>query len=112
VPNAHGISEYFNPEFMYEVAVEGKTPAVYGPQFKNMDTGNMVMCSVEDLQKKMRYVYEHKEEAKAKGIAASFYIKEWTYKKTAEKLKKILDEALAMQPEKKPIHKVLPMTKV
>lgn len=112
VPNAHGITEYFNPAFMYEVAVEGPCSAVYGPQFKDMDCGNMVLCSVEDLQKKMRYVVDHPDEAREKGQAASYYIKNWTYKKTAEKLKLILEEALAMQPAKKPINKVLPMIEV
>lgn len=91
VPNAHGISEYFDPKCMYEVKVEGMCPALYS-RYKNVDVGKMVVCSVDDLRRKMRYVYEHQSEALERGKAASEYVKSWTYKQTAAQLKIIIEE--------------------
>lgn len=113
VPNAHGISEYFNPACMYEVEIEGPGDPIYrGTQFKNENLGHMLQPSVASIQKQMCYAYEHPDEVREKGKFASEWVKQWTYKKTALKLKKILDEALAMDPADKPIEKVLPMIKV
>lgn len=96
VPNAHGISEYFNPDYMFEVKHHDDAPAVYA-RYKDQDVGRMVTCDVDDLRKQMRYIYEHEKEAKEKGIAASNYVKQWTFKKTAEQLKVIFDEYLAKE---------------
>lgn len=89
VPNAHGISEYFHPDFMYEAPVEGPTPPLYH-SYKGMDTGDMVVCDVDKLAEQMRYVFHHQHEAKETGRRASEYVKQWTYGKTAEKLKDVL----------------------
>lgn len=49
--------------------------------------------SMEHLCKLMRYVYEHPEEAKQKGMKASLDAKEkWTWKNSAEKIKQRLIE--------------------
>ena len=89
VPNAHGIKEYFNPQFMYQARVEGITPAIYDT-YKGMDTGDMVYCDTEQLGKQMRYVYEHQEEAFQKGKEASEYVKKFSYEASAKKLAEIL----------------------
>lgn len=91
VPNAHGITEYFNPEFMYEVEVENTCPGIYS-KYKGQDVGDMVVCSVKHLRQQMRYIYEHQDEAMAKGRAASEYVKQWTYKQTAAKLNGIFQD--------------------
>lgn len=101
VPNAHGISEYFDPGCMYGVEVEGPCPALY-TRYKGMDVGNMVVCSTEDLRRKMRWVYEHQAEALEKGKTAAVHAQNWTLRKTAAKLKEIiLDLQTKETPERK-----------
>ncbi len=89
VPNAHGISEYFNSNYMLEVKVEKESPALY-QRFKGQFTGNMVECSVKDLRKQMRYAYNHQVEMKELGKSASEYVKKYTYRETSERLAEIL----------------------
>jgi len=93
IPNAHGLTEYFNPDFMYEVKVKEECPAIYA-KYKGIDVGKMSVCDVDDLRKKMRWVYDHQAEAMEKGKKASEYVKGWTYEKTAITLKQIIDEAM------------------
>ncbi|MCG3176841.1 MAG: hypothetical protein MOGMAGMI_01805 [Candidatus Omnitrophica bacterium] len=101
VPNAHGIAEYFNDECMYEVEVEGTCPALYS-KYKGEDVGTMVKCSVDNLRKKMRYVYEHQKEARKKGLLASEYVKKFTATETAKRLKEVIDDILSRPiPERK-----------
>lgn len=109
VPNAHGITEYFNSDFMYEVKVKETCPALY-TRYKNQDVGKMVICDVDDLARQMRYIYEHEDEARQKGAMASGYVKQWTFEKTAEKLKTIINEMLA-KPEgmDRPLKNILPL---
>lgn len=102
VPNAHGISEYFNDEFMYEAKVAETCPGIYS-RYKNQDVGKMVICDVDQLAAQMRYIYEHQEEALAKGKKAAEYAKQWTYVKTAEKLKEILEEVNKLKLEDRPL---------
>lgn len=111
VPNAHGISEYFNADYMYEVKVKGETPAVY-TRYKDVNVGTMVECDTTDLAKKMRYVYEHQSEAREMGKKASEYVKQWTYKKTAERLKTIIDDIKLNELKDKPLKNVLQLEKV
>jgi glycosyltransferase involved in cell wall biosynthesis len=40
--------------------------------------------NIAELRRKMRYVFEHRDEAKAKGIKALETAKEWTWKNSAE----------------------------
>ncbi len=89
VPNAHGISEYFNSNYMLECELEGKSPALIG-RFMNQDIGQMVVCSVEDLRKKMRYAYNNQRAMHDLGRAASEYVKNYTYRHTAERLAAII----------------------
>jgi glycosyltransferase involved in cell wall biosynthesis len=91
VPNAHGISEYFNSNYMLEVEVEGKCPALNG-RFKSQDIGDMVVCSVEHLRQQMRYAFNNQAEMKELGRQAAEYAKGWTYKHTAERLKAIIEK--------------------
>ena len=93
VPNAHGITEYFNTDYMYEVKATETCPALY-TRYKGKDVGQMVVCDVDDLAKQMRYIYDHKDEAKKKGEKASEYVKQWTYTKTAETLRDIINGAI------------------
>ena len=88
VPNAHGITEYFDPEYMYEVKVKEMCPAIYS-RYKNQDVGKMYVSDVDDLAKKMRYIYEHQDEAIEKGKLAAEYVKNWTSRKNEESLKAI-----------------------
>jgi glycosyltransferase involved in cell wall biosynthesis len=106
VPNAHGISEYFDRDFMYEVKVASECPAIYS-RYKGMDVGKMVVTDVDDLARQMRYIYDHQAEARAKGKAASEYVKQWTWKKTGEHLAKILEEADALNLKERPLKNVL-----
>lgn len=111
VPNAHGISEYFDPNFMYEVKVDKECPAIY-TRYKGVDTGNMVMCSEEDLAKQMRWIYEHQKEALQKGAAAADYVKKYTFENTAVKLKEILQKYVEMDIKDKPIKNILNLEEV
>jgi glycosyltransferase involved in cell wall biosynthesis len=91
VPNAHGISEYFNKNYMLEVALEGKCPALL-PRFRHQDVGEMVVCSVDDLRRQMRYAYDNQQAVKELGRQASDYVKSYTYRHTAERLKDIIQK--------------------
>lgn len=91
VPNAHGISEYFNPKYMLEVNSDERTPAAYN-RYRNQDVGDMVICSVDDLRRQMRYAYEHQDKMRKLGISASEYVKTYTYRHTAEKLMAIVNK--------------------
>lgn len=111
VPNAHGITEYFNPEYMYEVKVEEECPALYS-KYKNQDVGKMFKCSVSDLRKQMRYVYEHQDECIEIGQKASEYVKQWTFKKTAEIIKKEFEDILLKPIPEVKINNILPLEMV
>lgn len=111
VPNAHGISEYFDADYMYEVKVKEKCPAIYS-RYKGIDVGEMVICDVDQLAKQMRYVYEHQDEARTKGRAAAEYVKNWTFKKTAQQLKSIFDGTKTMNLQERPLKNNLRLEKV
>lgn len=106
VPNAHGISEYFDPKYMYEVAVKETCPAIYS-RYKNQDVGKMVVCDVDDLAKKMRYAYDHQEENIAMGKAAAEYVKQWNYENTAKELLSIFQEILSKPMPERALHNKL-----
>lgn len=111
VPNAHGITEYFNPDYMYEVKVKETCPALYS-RYKGIDVGNMVVCDVDHLASQMRYIYEHQDEARDKGKKAAEYVKAWTFDKTAEKFKELFDEYFTKPIAEKPIRNVLALEQV
>ncbi len=90
VPNAHGITEYFNAQYMLEVNVKEKIPGLY-KKFKNQPTGEMVLCDIDHLKKQMRYAFNHQEEMRELGRQASDYVKRFTYQRTAENLKSVIE---------------------
>lgn len=91
VPNAHGISEYFNSNYMLEVKVAQEVPAEY-VKYKNQNVGNMVLCDIDDLRKQMRHAFLNQFEMKELGKAASDYVKNYTYRRTAERLLAIINK--------------------
>lgn len=101
VPNAHGISEYFNPNYMLEVKVKEKIPALYA-KFKNQPAGQMVVCDIKDLRKQMRYAFNHQEEMRELGRQASDYAKHFTYQRSAEALKIVLRKWQTQEVVKRP----------
>lgn len=111
VPNAHGISEYFHPDYMYEAKVKGPCPAIYA-RYKNQDVGNMVECDVDALAAQMRYVYEHQAEAMQKGKNASDYVKNWTFEKTAKKFSEVFEEWMEKDISAKPKTNILVLEEV
>jgi hypothetical protein len=109
VPNAHGISEYFDTKYMYEVEVEEECPPVY-LKYKDEDVGKMVKCSVKDLRRKMRYIYNHQKEAYEMGKRASKWVqKNYTYNQTALMLKDVYNEYMQKPVSEKQIKDVLPL---
>lgn len=111
VPNAHGISEYFNPDCMYEVRVKEECPAVYA-RYKNQDVGHMYLSDVDHLAQQMRYIYEHQEEAQEKGKKAAEYAKNFTFEKTARRLNDIFSEYLDKEVVEKPLNNILQLEEV
>ena len=111
VPNAHGISEYFDKDLMYEVKVSGECPGLY-LKYKNEDVGKMVICDVADLRKQMRYIYEHQDEAIERGRKASRYVRQWTFRKTASKLKEVIEGLYNTPIENKPTKNVLKLEEI
>lgn len=96
IPNSSGMTEYFDKDYFYEIDVEGECPSLY-QQYDPKDVGNMVEPSLESLKKQMRYVYEHREEAKEKGTKGAEWVKKWTVDNTAKLLAKelkILNETI------------------
>lgn len=106
VPNAHGITEYFDPDYMYEVKIGDTCPALYS-RYKGENVGKMVICDVDDLAKQMRWVYEHQDEAMEMGQMASEYVKNWTFDKTVENLKAVFDSAGGERIVERPLRNVL-----
>lgn len=111
VPNAHGITEYFNPDYMYEAKVAETCPGIYS-RYKGIDTGKMVVCDVDQLAQQMRWVYEHEDEARAKGKAASEYVKNWTFENTAKKLIPLIEEGNKLAKERNRLKNTLVLEKV
>lgn len=93
IPNAHGLTEYFNSEYMIEVAIKEKCPAIYS-RYKNMDVGEMYVSDTDDLRKKMRWCVTHQQEILNLGKKASEYVKRWTYKEGVDKITSHLKEIL------------------
>jgi len=89
VPNAHGISEYFDKRYMLPVKVARKMPALNN-RFRGQNIGDMVVCDVKDLRKKMRYAFEHQDEMRKLGREASEYVKNYCYSVTAAGLAAII----------------------
>ncbi len=111
VPNAHGITEYFDDKYMREVKVAETCPALYD-RYKGQPVGNMVICDAEDLAKQMRWLFEHQMEAKKLGKAASEYVQNWTYARTALKLRTLIDDIYSKPIPQRRLADILPLEKV
>ena len=109
VPNAHGISEYFDKNYMYEVKEGEKSIPVYK---RLTDVGFMITADTDHLAKQMRYVYEHPKEAREMGKKAQDYVKNWTIDKTANRLKEIIDEVKSKPISDRKVSGVLPLREV
>jgi len=87
VPNATGISEYFNPKYFYDIKTHTQR-AKY--DFIKEETGYFREPDVDDLAEKMRHVYNNKVEAYRRGfLGAGWVLRYWTYKRTAFQFNKI-----------------------
>lgn len=111
VPNAHGISEYFNPNYMLEVKVEKKSPALY-QRFKGQFVGDMIECDVKDLRKQMRYAFNHQKEMYDLGKLSSEYVKRYTYEETAKALAKLIHKWQATEVIKRNDSKYLQVDRI
>lgn len=109
VPNAHGISEYFDKRYMYEVKATEKCTAIYR---RLTDVGSMIKSDVDDLARVMRWVYEHQDLAKKKGQAASKYVQKYTYEKTGHALKAVIDDVKSRPLPERKISDILPLQEV
>ena len=82
IPNASGMSEYFNEDYFIELEIEG----LRAPLYENFDlsvVGEMVEPDKKDLRKKMRWAYEHRKECWEMGKKGSQWVKDnYTIKKT------------------------------
>lgn len=111
VPNAHGISEYFDNDYMYEVAIKEKCPALYA-RYKNQNVGEMIVCDIDSLRKQMRWCFEHQDEVIQKGLLAQEYVKQWTYTATAKRIKLRLDDILSHPIAQKKLANILMLEQV
>ena len=86
IPNASGMSEYFDDRYFIELEVEGLRPAIY-ENFDISVVGEMVEPSKKDLRKKMRWAYENREKVWEMGAKGSVWAKDnYTIRKTGIKL--------------------------
>jgi len=93
IPNASGMSEYFNEDYFIELKLEGMRPAIY-EYFDIRVVGEMVEPSKKDLRKKLRWAFENKKKCWEMGKEGSKWVKEnYTITKTgkllAEEIKKL-----------------------
>lgn len=93
VPNAHGITQYFDREYMYEVKVAEKCPGIYA-RYKNVNVGQMVVCDVDDLRSKMRWAYEHAPQARMLGNKSTQLAQRYTLSRTVDLLVPYLEQGM------------------
>lgn len=85
-----GMSEYANEEYNYPIPCPKKSPAKRFP-VKWGDVGNWYEVDYDKFKATMKYVFEHQEEAKEKGMKAGRWVREyWTFDKSAERLENII----------------------
>lgn len=93
IPNASGMSEYFNDKYFIELEIEGLRAAIY-EHFDINVVGKMVEPSKKDLRKKMRWAYENREKCWQMGREGAKWVKDnYTIQRTgvtlANKLRSI-----------------------
>ncbi len=91
VSNATGHKEYFTKEYFFGIKAEKEVPALY-KAFHGENVGKMVEPDVEDLKRQMRFVFEHRSYAYNMAKEGAKWVKaNWTYKQTAEKMARYLN---------------------
>jgi glycosyltransferase involved in cell wall biosynthesis len=87
-------TEFFNKDVGYPIEVEKLIPAVAKcPYYEGFEWADPDVDQVASL---MRYVYENREEARAKGLRASIWAREnWTWLDAAKRIKTRLEEISA-----------------
>jgi len=92
IPNASGMSEYFNEKYFIELEIEGLRPAIY-EHFDIRVVGEMVEPSKKDLRKKLRWAYENREKCWEMGRKGAEWVRrEYPIKRTGIRLAKRLME--------------------
>ena len=110
LPNAHGFSEYFTPDYFIELQTEGEVPALY-ENLKGQDVGKMVEPSLQDLRHQLRRAYQNPDREIAKAKKASDWVQEaYTYTKTAKQIAQILKSYKRQAPKGKPAHSIIILT--
>lgn len=109
VPNAHGISDYFNPNYMLEAKVGGASVPIYR---RLTDVGEMIKVDEDDLAEKMKWLVAHPEKGIEMGKKASEYVKQFTYTQTANQLKKIIEDIKMNPLPARKIMKKLPLERI
>ena len=111
IPNEHGLSEYFNADYMYEVKIKEECPALYA-RYKDIDVGKMFISDVDDLRAKMRWCVEHQKETLEMGRKASEYVKQWTYATGFAHAIERIKEIMAMDIKPSKLQNVLTLERV
>jgi glycosyltransferase involved in cell wall biosynthesis len=111
LPNAHGLTEYFNADYMYEVKVKEECPALYA-RYKDIDVGKMYVSDVDDLRAKMRWCVNHQEDVITMGKKASEYVKQWTYTNSFAHAIERVKEIMQMEIKPSKLQNVLTLERV
>jgi glycosyltransferase involved in cell wall biosynthesis len=92
-PNHSGMADIANKEYNYPLEKYETVPANKGMTKSNTNVGNWFEPDFNELKAKMLYVYQHKEEAKQRGLRAAEWVREhFTYKHTAQRIINILED--------------------
>ncbi len=94
VPNAHGISEYFNWEIMPELQTIPIKAKYSNSRFVGMDLGEMFQCTVKSVRKAMRNEYKewilHKNSTQRNVVEVFNHAKNFTIFRTGKELSSFL----------------------
>jgi len=74
IPNASGMSEYFDDKYFIELEIEGTRPPIY-ENFDIKVVGEMVEPSKKDLRKKLRWAYEHRGKCWEMGFEGAEWVR-------------------------------------
>lgn len=89
-------TEFANDKNAYMLNDYELVPAINEKQISQnyLKFGKWANPSIKELREKMRYVFEHQDEAKALGKKASNDMNNWTWKKAAEKATEAIEDAI------------------
>lgn len=88
IPNGSGMSEYFNYDYFIDIPFKER-PAIY-EAFTSDDTGLMIEPDEDELRKKMRWAFSHKEELENMGKKGSEWVRKYSIENTVRKLKELI----------------------